>query len=221
MVTTAKNNVICLLGMDGSGKTTHAFQIISRLQKSGEKCRYAWFGTPFFFSYPFMILCRVLDLTKTYYLANGFTCSVHEYYKNKPAAYIWPWIRFIDLFFSVGLRVYVPMKAGFTVVCDRFVPDNLVELMVDVADDRLYKKFVGRLFLHLIPNSSKLLLLDVNESLAFRRKQDLPNIDYLVQRKHKYYLVADELQIPIISAEQSFCTVSGEIVKHLRLECVN
>jgi thymidylate kinase len=207
--------VICLIGIDGSGKTTHARKIISHLQQSGDKCRYVWFGTPYFLSYPFVVICRVLGLTEIHRLPNKVICSEHQYYRNKPVALIWPWVQFLDLAFFVFLRVYGPLKIGFTVVCDRFTHDSLVELMVDVRDEKLDEKLVGQLMLKLKPESSKVFLLDVNESFAFRRKLDLPNLNYLVQRKRKYYSIANHLHIPIIDAERPLLVVHKEIINRL------
>ena len=74
---------------------------------------------------------------------------------------------------------------GLTVICDRFTPDNLVELMADIRDEKLHKKLVGHIMLRLVPHSSEVFFLDVGESYASQRKNDLPNIDYLVLRKQK------------------------------------
>ena len=210
--------IICLIGMDGTGKTTHAIGIIDYLRKHGYKYRYVWFGSPYFFSFPFMVICRLLGFTKTHHLANGFVFSEHLYFKNKSLSWIWPWVQFIDLMFFVGLRVYWPLKAGFTVVCDRFTPDNLVELMVDIRDEKLHKRLVGQLLLKMKPEGCNIFLLDVNESFAFQRKQDLPNLDYLVQRRRKYRSIASELRIPIINAERSFWVVNNEIIGNINLD---
>ena len=210
-----RNRIICLIGMDGSGKTTHAFQIIAHFQKSGLKCRYVWFGAPYLLSYPFLIICRLLGLTKIHRLQGTVTHSEHQFYKNKPVALIWPWIQLLDLIFFAGLRVYRPFIMGFTVVCDRFTPDNLVELMADIRDEKLYKRLFGHLMLSLIPRSSDVFFLDVTESFAFRRKNDLPNVDYLVQRKRKYHLIAKEYQIPMINAERPVSVVQEEIIHKL------
>lgn len=206
---------ICLIGIDGSGKTIHARKIISHLQKSGEKCRYVWFGTPYFFSYPFMVICRMLGLTETHRLPNEVTCSEHQYHRNGPIALIWPWVQFLDLAIFVTLRVYIWLWQGFTVVCDRFIYDALVELMADTGDERLHEKLVGRLILKLKPKLNMVFLLDVDETVAFRRKLDLPNLSYLVRRRRNYYLIANHLHIPIINAERPFYLVHKEIIKQL------
>jgi thymidylate kinase len=190
-----------LIGIDGTGKTTHALGIIDYLQKSGYKCKYVWFGSPYFFSFPFMVICRLLGYTKTHYLANGTVVSEHQYYKNKSLSRLWPWVQFIDILISVDMRVKVPLLFGFAVVCDRFVPDTLVELMTDVKDVGLHERLVGRLIIKSMPKSSRLMLLDVNEKTALRRKNDVLGLGYLTRRRNEYLLISRDLRIPIVNGE--------------------
>jgi thymidylate kinase len=206
------SKLICLIGMDGSGKTTHAYRLIAHLQESGVKCKYVWFGTAYFLSYPFMIICHVLGLTKTHALANGQTASEHQYYKNKLVSKVWPWIQFIDLSLLLNLRVTLPLRRGYTVVCDRFVPDIMVELMTDLNDSKLYKKLTGRLILRLIPQHSLLILLNVNESVAWQRKDDIPELKYLILRKKAYKVISDYLKTSIVNAEGPITSVQERLI---------
>jgi thymidylate kinase len=162
-----------------------------------------------------MVVCRILGLTKTHRLPNDVTCSEHQYYKNKPIALIWPWIQFLDVAIFVVLWVYVPLMVGFTVVCDRFVPDILVELMIDVKDDKLHEKLVGRLILRMKPQSAIVFLLDVNEAIASRRKLDIPNLRYLTCRRNNYRKISHYLGIPSVDAEQPFIRVHQHIIKQI------
>lgn len=206
-----RTRVVCLIGMDGSGKTTHSRRIIDHLQESGIKCHYVWFGNAYFFSYPFMMICRMLGLTTTHHLANGLAVSEHEYYKNKSVSLTWPWVQFLDAAIFVNLRVRLPLWRGLTVVCDRFIPDILVELMTDINDDRLYEKIVGRLMLMLMPRSLIVVLMDVDEKTAWRRKNDVPELKFLSSRRRRYCMISHDLKIPRVNAEEPFVTVQ----KHL------
>jgi hypothetical protein len=159
-----------------------------------------------------MVICRVLGLTESHRLANRETCSEHQYYRNKAVASVWPWVQLLDLAFLVFFQVYVLLLLEFTVVCDRFVYDALVEIMADVDDHKLYKKLVGRLILGLKPRSAKVSFIDVNEMTAFRRKGDVPNLKFLTRRRNDFRLIAEYQSIPIINANQPFFLVHKEIV---------
>lgn len=206
-----KSTAICLIGIDGSGKTTHALRILSNLQESGAKSKYVWFGTPYFLSYPFMLICRILGLTETHHLQNGLTVSEHQYHLNKPVALISPWIQFLDLSFFVFVRVYLAVFLGFTVVCDRFVYDILAEIMADVNDDTLDRRIIGRLILGLKPKYAAVFLLDLDEVTALRRRRDVPNLKYLTKRRNNLRLIAEHLNIKIINANQPFLAVQKQL----------
>ncbi|MGA3192910.1 MAG: hypothetical protein ABSD73_10435 [Candidatus Bathyarchaeia archaeon] len=207
--------LICLSGIDGSGKTTHALEIVSCLQKSGKKCRYVWFGAPYFLSYPFMVICRMLGLTETRYLSNRLIFSEHQYHRNRPVALVWPWIQLMDLALFVFMQVYMSLLFGFAVVCDRFIYDILVEIMVDVDDEELHHKRIGQLILHLKPRSAIVFLIDVDEMTAFERKCDVPDLKYLTRRRNDFRLIAESQNIPILNANQPFFLVHKEIINVL------
>ena len=207
--------IVCFSGIDGSGKTAHARRILFDIQKSGRKCKYVWSGSPYFFSYLFMALCRFLGLTKVHCLPETTNCSEHEYYKNKPIALVWPWIRFLDLIPFFVLRIYIPLLRGFIIVCDRFVEDALVDIMTDVNDDRTHRKLVGRLTLRLAPKSTLVILLDVEEATAFKRKNDIPSLRFLARRRSNYLILSRDLSIPVIEAERPFALVQERLLEEI------
>jgi thymidylate kinase len=209
--------LICFSGIDGSGKTAHSLRTYQDLQKSGRKCRYLWFGTPYFISYPFMALCRFLNLTSRYQVSNKLVVSEHQYYKNKPVAFLWPWIQFLDLSVYTFFEVRLPIWAKSSIVCDRFIHDILVELMADVNDALLLKKPVGRLILKLKPKGTTTFFLDVNVKDAFQRRPDVPNLRYLTRRMNYHRLIRAiaDADVTVVDANQPFITVQEEIAADL------
>ena len=206
---------ICIIGGDGTGKTAHAKEIINEILQKGKKCSYAWFGEPYFFSYPFMFICNRLGYTVNHKLTNGIECQEHQYYRNKALALIWPWIQLADLLIIVLLKVYVPVWQHKIVVCDRFVHDTLVEVMTDINDKKLINKTVGKLFLSLKPSFAFVVRLDASSQTAYSRKTDVPKISFLSLRKENYDNVAKEMKIPTINTESAFELVHQSIMKRV------
>jgi len=207
--------MICLVGIDGSGKTAHAREFFAAFRGSGKACRYEWLGSASFISFPFMALCRLLGYTQIHNLPGGQICAEHHYYKNKAIATMWPWIRLVDLMIFTLLRVYIALWQGFIVVCDRFVHDTLVETMVDTHSFNLHRKLVGRLILRLKPQCAEVFLLDIDEATALRRKKDIPHSGYLSLRRKSYRLIAAALRIPIVDTEMPYVLVHRNLVKRL------
>jgi thymidylate kinase len=204
---------VCLIGVDGTGKTAHSMALVAHLRRSGIKCTYMWFGFAYFFSWPFMVFCRILGYTKIHHLAGGISVSERKYYKNKAISKIWPCIQLIDTLILSILRLTSLRWRDLTVVCDRFIPDIIVDLMADVDDDKIYKKRIGQYMFRLIPKPLFTICLDVTEETAQKRKKDIPGLEYLTRRRRLYHLVSSELGIPVVNAEEPFPSVQRRLVE--------
>jgi thymidylate kinase len=159
-----------------------------------------------------MTVCRALGFTVTHRLPKKVMCSEHQYYRNKAIASIWPWVQFLDVNIFTIFLVYVALLRKFTVVCDRFVYDTLVEMMADVNDNKLHQKLVGRLILKLKPRATIAFFLDIEEKTAFQRRQDIPNLRYLTFRRNSYRTLSRDLDIVKVDAELPFYHVHKDIV---------
>jgi thymidylate kinase len=206
-----KAKVLCLIGGDGTGKSTHAKRIVNDLGKKGKKSIYVWFGQPYIFSYPVMFIFNRLGFTKNHKLANNIVCNEHQYFKSKAISFIWPWIQLLDLAILTLSKVDFPAGNGKNVVCDRFVYDTLVELMVDTNDGALYKKTVGKLIISLKPKNAMVVRLDIDSALAFSRRDDVPNLHFLKVRRQYYDVISKSLSVKTVDAARPFDVVSSEI----------
>jgi len=102
------------------------------------------------------------------------------------------------------------------ILCDRFIPDMLVDLMCETKDYLLHKRLVGRVLLSLIPRSSKLVIIDVTENTAFSRKHDITK-HRLSRGEAKALLnISQTLDIPIISGEREVDEIHEDILRILK-----
>jgi len=204
------SRLICVIGVDGSGKTAHTKMLLSELKISGRKCKYVWFREPYFFSFPLMYVFRILHLTKVICLPNKRIQGEHRYNVN-PIALVWPWVRLVDLIIWIVWQVYIPVWRGFVVICDRFIHDILVDVMIDINNLKLYHTLVGQLMLKLVPSFSMVVMLDISEATAFQRKNDIAHLNYLVARRRLYHEISFCLKIPIINTDKSFNAVHKDL----------
>jgi len=210
-------SIIAICGIDGSGKTTQIRLLEEYLRKEGSKIKRVWFRWPAFMSYPILALCRLLGYTRWRTIdRSNIRYAERRFYMNKALATLWPWLFTLDTFIYLVLQIEVWRILGYIVLCDRFIPDILVDLMCETKDYRLPKCLVGRLLLSLIPKNSKLAIIDVDENIAYHRKHDIPSIDYLKDRRKLYLTLAKTLGIPIINGENEANKVYEDILKILR-----
>jgi len=134
---------------------------------------------------------------------------------NKTLAKLWPWLFAIDTLIHLFLRIIIPSKLGYRILCDRYIPDILVDVMCDTKDSNLHKKMPGSLLLASGLNSSTIILIDVNEQTAYERKSDIPSIENLKERRKLYLKIAHALKIPIINGEKKPANMHQEIMRIL------
>jgi len=197
-----KGKLICVSGIDGTGKTTLAKKLVGEFSYSGIKCKYAWFRRARFISLPFLAFCYLTGYAKSIKLQNGTRAGEYHFYKNKLIARLWLWISALDILFLSLWRVFIPLKRGYTVVTDRYVIDALVDMMCDTKMNSL-NNFPCKLLLRFLPEKIVNIILDVNEEIAFQRKNDTLSLEYLKQRRKVYLKLSQELKIPVINTEGS------------------
>jgi len=212
--------IICLAGIDGSGKSTHLRRLEKELTDFGLRCKCVWARSAFFFSLPFMMLCRVLGLTEVVSTSSGTKNSIHRYYMCKPVSLVWPWISLVDNLIFAVVHAYLPISMGYTVLLDRSCYDNFVDIMVDTQRFTLDKSFLGLLFKKIVPRSCRVILLDVDENIAFIRKADTPGLEYLCIRRRIYKALAGVFGTRCITTNGEFEDVHLRILDCLKSDSI-
>ncbi len=212
-----KQSIIAICGIDGSGKTTQIKLLEKYLKERGFKVKYVWFRWTAFFSYPILALCRLLGYTKWRTIGgSGVRYAEREFYMNKTLAKIWPWFFTLDTFIHLIFRIKIRNILGYIILCDRFILDIFVDLMYETKDYRLPKSLIGRILFSLMPKNSKLVIIDVDESIAYLRKRDIPSIDYLKKRRELYIMLAKILRIPIVNGGREIWKIHEDILNIIK-----
>ena len=206
---------ICITGIDGVGKTTHVNLLLEHLREKGIKCQYKWLRFHHYLSLPLLVFCRVAGYTRVSTLGGTQKCSYHEFYRSKIISMIYPWILLMDTFLSTTVKVYIPMLFGNTVVCDRFVYDTLIDLSVATKEPEIHKKLVGKLFLILIPNNAKFVMLILDKQTILSRRPELKDDVTFDERFSLYEQFADRFSIDTVDNAGVFKNVNSSIKNKL------
>ena len=193
---------IYLAGPDGTGKTTLATAIVRRLQERGVRCRYVWFRWPHFLSLPLLAYCRLRGLTR-YRVVGGVRYGGWEFHRSRLVSALFPWLWLADTSLAALTKVYFHRWREFTIVCDRFVYDALVDLMLAVDDERLFARAVGRMFLRLVPKDGVAVVLDAPEATLQQRKADLTHDLRIGRRRELYLSLANHLGLRVVDTAGS------------------
>lgn len=210
-----KNNpkLICIIGVDGVGKTTHAQKLVGRLESDGVRCKYTWFRFYHFLSLLLLAYCRLVNLT-VYEYKNGYKIGHQEFYRSKIVSFLYPLILFIDMLPMYFIKIFIPLRLGYTVICDRFVYDTLVDFMIALDDFKIHKKAIGKLYLMLIPTNTKTIILDLNEEIIRERREDLMDDQSLKMRRRAYHQIAKDFCVPILENTKSIEEIQTTLIDY-------
>ena len=69
-------------------------------------------------------------------------------------------LTFVDTFFASLVKVYIPAYIlQKTVICDRWVPDILIDIAIDTGKKKLNRDVVWKVFRWLIPKHAKTFVI--------------------------------------------------------------
>lgn len=208
-----KTKLFCIMGVDGAGKTTHTKILMNRLDNSQMKYKYVWFRFFHYTSYIILFYCKITGLTR-YENIDGEKLGYHEFHKSKIISTLYPYFLFVDMVPAYFFKIFLPIKLGYILVCDRFIYDTLVDLMIDLEDFEIYNKYPVKLFLKLIPDNNLTIFLCLDEETIRNRREDLEHDTTLNKRILAYEKISKEFNIKKIKNDKKIETVSEKIFKY-------
>lgn len=207
--------LICLSGIDGSGKTTLARWLVGLMQERGIKTRYVYGRYSAFLLVPFFSLGRRLFLRGENASADyaGYTKSKRAVFRTPLFSLIYQSILLFDYFFQVTLKVRLPLLLGQSIICDRYVYDTVVtDLAVDLNYGKGKMAKVIEACLQLMPKPDLTFLVDVSEEVAYQRKNDVPSIEYLSELRVLYKWLGGKYGMTVLQGTKELAELK-DIVK--------
>lgn len=206
--------LICIIGIDGSGKTTQAKKLAANLRKKGQNSKYVYGRIIPVFPRPFMFLGKKMFLRKNniYTDFNNYSTDKKKLFNNRFLSAIYQNFILFDYLLQVFVKIQLPLLFGKTLVSDRYAYDTIItDLSVDLdySDEKMKKML--RSLLKIIPKPDIAFLIDVPEEVAFSRKDDVPDIEYLKERRVNYLKVGAWCNMPVIDGAKSINEVEDLI----------
>jgi thymidylate kinase len=214
--------IICFTGIDGSGKTTLAKKFVKYLRSRKIPAQYIYSRYRLTFTKPIVYLAnrvflRNYDIHADYSSYTDRKREVNSRYRALSKLY--RSVLYGDYILQLLIKVRIPLLLNNTVVCDRFVYDTvLTDFAVDMD---LSEKDIFQLIkqgFYVIPEPKLTFLIDVPEDVALRRKDDIPSIDYLTDRREKYRMLTKHYNIKVIDGDRPPEDVFSDCIREFENE---
>ncbi len=209
---------ICLIGLDGAGKTTLAQSLVEFLKDESIPVNYAWGSADTVLLKPFMALGKILFLRSKdpFEDYTGYKNAANRTFRSPFMAISYKFARLFEQFYQIQYKVTFPLICGRTVVCDRYAFDTIVGLAVDLQYSQEKFRNTLRRFMRVIPKPDLLFLVDVPEEVAYERKNDIYSLAYLKPRRNFYLSLANDYNVIVLDGCQSKSELQHKVLDTIR-----
>lgn len=203
--------LICLTGVDGSGKSTHAKSLAKFLANKGYPCKYVWGASRPVFSYFFFAFTRVFGFWKKT-KKDTYTDPLEDADRRvvKILGAVWRQFLFIDFQIRTFFRIRYPLLLGKIVVCDRYFYDMLMDLSVTGKSSVRFVTVIS----HTLPVPVIGFLLDAPDSVINDRRAFLS--EELPIKRRAFLTIAGLFNLITIESSQDF-SINQERIRTLTL----
>jgi thymidylate kinase len=192
--------LVCVIGLDGSGKTTHTNHLVKFLSEKGYSAKYVWAASKPFFSYFLFGLTRLLGYWKTSN-KDAFTDPLElasEPVREKLGLLV-RILFFVDFNLRTITKIRLPLLLGRIIVCDRYVYDIIMDLMYS----DLYSFQWYSLLIRTVPKPDIAFFLDADAEVICSRRSNF-SINTMRRKRKVYSRFAQIFGFHIFNTSNSF-----------------
>ena len=199
---------IVLIGVDGTGKSTQAKFLESDATAKGLRVTALWTRWEPRFVRPVMALAKRSSGSSSAAGAHARVMSrKRRIFRSPVVRYLWKWVAGIDYYVQIVPRVRAARRDSDVVISDRYFQDALVDMGANFGSPAPSASGPFRFF----PKPDRVVLLDAPEDVVFARKEDVPSLEYLRERRPLYLELARRNGWPIVDASGTADEVRTEI----------
>jgi thymidylate kinase len=217
-----KGCFICFTGIDGSGKSTMSAKLVDVMNSKGHNFIYVYNRYKPFLLRPFLYIGKNLFLKDKDFFEDyvDYSNTKKEATKNHSLlSSIYQYSVVVDYFIQSLYKIRIPLLLGENIICDRYIYDTVV---TDLAVDFNYSKSkidkVSRLMQLFFPIPYVTFFIDAPEEIAYSRKDDIPSIDYLKDRRKNFMHIAHTFNMIKLDGTKKIDEILYDIEKELKID---
>lgn len=206
---------IFVCGIDGSGKTALAQDLIEELKRQGFNARYVWMRYNHYFVKPLLAFCRIIRLTQ-YRQVGDIKIGVHLFYKSTVISFLFVALTFVDTALATFLKLWLRrIMDNSVVICDRYIVDIIIDLMIDIKNPTMFKGFWGNAFKRLLPEHEKTFYIRRPLEEVLQVRPELKYDHSLDLRISLYEQLVKHWNISVINNNGTLLQAHKEMLKEL------
>lgn len=219
--------IICFNGIDGSGKSLQAQRLVAQLNAAGYPAVHVWTGGKRSLRRPLIrvgkrVLSAGRSSTKERPMPGRGNANAGDYHaylastqgilKRRGLYALWQHISLLEHAVEIWAMVLPHLIRGKIVVCDRYLHDSIVRVAVLGGSNaaQLHRQ-LRLLRWYPVPRPTIGFLIDVPSEVAFSRKDDIPDIEFLERRVPLYRAAAEALRFHIVDGTRAPDQVAAQV----------
>jgi hypothetical protein len=209
---------VVISGIDGCGKTTVIDRLQQRLERRGIKTRYEWLRYNHRLARPVHAIARLVGLSRRHEV-DGRTIWRHEFYRSRWFSSFYIALTWLDVLIGRWLVVRRAASHGIDIVlCDRWMPDILVDLAVDTRRRSLLDGKWRSRFSRILPAGTKQYLVVRRDGSIVSCRPDVTRDMSLSFRRRLYRRLERRPDLTVVTNDGTMDEAADAILSDLELE---
>jgi len=139
-----------------------------------------------------------------------------RFFKNSIVHLLYASFVLIDHIIWVNLKISPFLQRGEVVICDQYFFDTFVkDITFELKCFRQTTFLLAWVLIRLIPKPQISFLMDIDQNIAFSRKNDVPSVDHLTKLRIVYRSLAAFYGVNVIDGSKDLDSLINEVFESL------